>query len=75
MRLSVVLLVLSLAGVLGGAAIIGLHWLGGAVIFDSLCIGLYALMRDDGESKPQVHKIPGAGQSLVSILDRARNAS
>ena len=33
MRLSIVLLLLSLAGVLGGAALIGLPALGAAVIF------------------------------------------
>jgi hypothetical protein len=72
MRLSVVLLLLSLAGVLGGAALIGLPALGGAVIFDSLATGIYALLRDDGRDDgreaPSVHELP----TLAQILERAR---
>ena len=70
MRLSVVLLLLSLAGVLGGAALIGLPALGGAVIFDSLCVGAWALFHDDGtEARPSVHEVPA---TLQQVLDRAR---
>jgi hypothetical protein len=69
-RLSVVLLVLSLAGVLGGAALIGLTALGGAVIFVSLCAGVYALGRDDGREEPQARQVPGS--TLQQIFDRAR---
>lgn len=69
MRLSVVLLLLSLAGILGGAALIGLPALGGAVIFDSLATGAYALLRDDGRrDAPSVHDIP----TVAQVLDRAR---
>jgi hypothetical protein len=68
MRLSIVLLLCSLAGVLGGAALIGLPALGGAVIFDSLCVGVWALARDDGVPAPQV-------QTVTDILERARRAS
>jgi hypothetical protein len=69
MRLSVVLLLLSLAGVLGGAALIGLPALGGAVIFDSLATGVYALLRDDGRrDAPSVHELP----TLSQVLERAR---
>jgi hypothetical protein len=73
MRLSVVLLLLSLAGILGGAALIGLAALGGAVIFDSLCAGVWALLRDDGgeRARPSVHEVP----TLASILEKARRAS
>jgi hypothetical protein len=71
-RLSVVLLLLSLAGVLGGAALIGLPALGGAVIFDSLATGAYALLRDDGQrASPSVHSVP----TLAQVLERARGAS
>jgi len=71
-RLSVVLLLLSLAGVLGGAALIGLPALGGAVIFDSLATGAYGLLRDDGRREvPGIHEIP----TLAQILERARSAS
>ncbi len=73
MRLSVVLLLCSLAGVLGGAALIGMAALGGAVIFDSLCLGVYALGRDDGtgERRPSAHEVP----TLATVLERARRAS
>ena len=72
MRLSVVLLLVSLAGILGGAALIGLPALGGAVIFDSLAVGVYALLRDDGRREaPSVHDVP----SLSQVLERARGAA
>lgn len=69
MRLSVMLLIASLAGVLGGAALIGLPALGGAVIFDSLAVGAWALLREDGDrARPSVHEVP----SLSQVLERAR---
>lgn len=72
MRLSVVLLLCSLAGVLGGAALIGLQALGVAVIFDSLAVGVYALLRDDGDrARPSVHEVP----TLAQYLERARGAA
>jgi hypothetical protein len=71
-RLSATLLVLSMLGIIGGAWLIGLAAVGGAVIFDSLCVGAWALIRDDGtESAPAVHGTP----TLADILDRARKAS
>jgi len=69
MRLSVVLLIVSLAGVLGGAALIGMAALGGAVIFDSLCVGAWALFHDDGHAQPSVHEVP---LTLAQVLERAR---
>ncbi len=69
MRLSVVLLLLSLAGVLGGGALIGLPALGACLIFDSLAVGAWALLRDDGRGEaPSVHELP----TLAQILERAR---
>ena len=74
MRLSVVLLLLSLAGVLGGGALIGLPALGlpalgGCLIFDSLAVGAWALLRDDGRrDAPSVHEVP----TLAQVLERAR---
>jgi hypothetical protein len=69
MRLSVVLLLLALAGVLGGAALIGIPALGGALIFDSLAVGAWALLRDDGtRAAPSVHEVP----TLSQVLERAR---
>jgi len=71
MRLSVVLLLVSLAGVLGGAALIGLPALGAAVIFDSLCVGVWALARDDGRPSPQVR----GGAPLARALEQFRDAA
>jgi len=70
-RTSVVLLLLSLAGIIGGAALIGTQAIGAAVIFDSLCTGAWALARDDGtDPQPQVHPVPGS--TLAQIFDRSR---
>jgi hypothetical protein len=72
MRLSVVLLLLSLAGTLGGGALIGLPALGGCLIFDSLAVGAWALLRDDGQREaPSVHEVP----TLLQVLERARGAA
>jgi hypothetical protein len=72
MRLSVVLLLLSLAGVLGGGALIGPPALGGCLIFDSLAVGAWALLRDDGQrASPSVHEAP----TLAQVLERARGAA
>jgi hypothetical protein len=68
MRLSVILLLVALAGVLGGGALIGLPALGGCLIFDSLCVGVWALLRDDGRAVPSAHEVP----TLAAILERAR---
>lgn len=72
MRLSVVLLLLSLAGVLGGAALIGLPALGVAVIADSVAVGVYAVLRDDGAGRRQPDAVEP--QTLHAILERARRA-
>jgi len=66
-RLSVVLLLLALAGVLGGGALIGLPALGGCLIFDSLLVGAYAWFRDDGARPPQQ-----GDTTLHAIFERAR---
>lgn len=69
MRLSLILLVVALAGVLGGGALIGLPALGGCLIFDSLALGAWALFVDDGvRSQPSVHDVP----TLAQVLERAR---
>ena len=70
MRLSVVMLVVALAGVLGGGALIGLPALGACLIFDSLCVGVYALLRDDGS--PAAPVVAEVGQTVHQILERAR---
>ena len=69
MRLSVVLLLLSLTGVLAGGALIGLPALGACLIFDSLALGAWSLLRDDGRgARPSVHEVP----TLAQVLERAR---
>ncbi len=68
MRLSVFLLFLALAGMVGGAWLAG-GWtgVGAAVMFDSLATGGWALWRDDGrEIPPQVAGVP----TLEQILER-----
>jgi hypothetical protein len=70
-RLSVILLCCALAGFLGGAALIGLAVLGGALMFVSLAAGVWAILRDDGEAAPVMHEVP----SLQSVLERARRAA
>jgi hypothetical protein len=72
MRLSVVLLLLSLAGVVGGAALIAPWAVGLAIVADSVAVGVYALLRDDGgRAAPSVHEVP----TLASILEKARHAA
>jgi hypothetical protein len=72
-RLSVCLLLLSLAGVMGGAALIGVWALGVAIVADSVAVGVYALLRDDGSRPaPSVRELP---PTLENILERARRAS
>jgi len=69
MRLSIVLLFVSLAGILGGAALIGLWALGLGIIADSIAVGVYALLRDDENlPRPSVHDVP----TLAQVLERAR---
>ena len=73
MRLSVVLLVVSLAGVLAGGWLTGRLGFGLCVIFDSLAVGAWAVLRDDGRPVPgpQVYGVP----TLAQVLERARDAS
>jgi hypothetical protein len=71
MRLSVILLLCSLAGVMLGASLIGLWALGLAIVADSVAVGAYALLHDDGApSQPQVSEVP----TLAGVLERARRA-
>ena len=71
MRLPVFLLALSLLGVVAGAFLVGTWAVGCAVIFDSLCVGVWALFHDDGKPAAQA---PEAPLTVAHILDRARNA-
>jgi hypothetical protein len=71
MRLPVVLLACSAAGILGGGALIGLWALGVCLIFVSLCAGAWALRYDDGSEAqpPQARQVP---LTLQQVFDRAR---
>ena len=79
MRSSLVLLG-CLAGVLGGAALIGVWAIGAAIIFDSVAVAWWAIfVYDDGVPLPQPGSVPQpvawtVGGSVTSILDRARAA-
>jgi hypothetical protein len=75
-RLSAVLLLCSLAGVLGGAALIGIWALGLAIIADSVAVGVYALQRDDGTGAPQVHAVPdGTPSDVRKFIQRVQGAA
>ena len=72
MRLSVVMLLCALAGVLGGGALIGLPALGACLIADSIAVGVFALLRDDGKhAAPSLHSVP----TLGDVLERYRGAA
>jgi hypothetical protein len=71
MRLHVVLLLCSLAGMLLGGWLIGRWGLGVCLIADSVAVGVYALFHDDGaDAQPGVHEVP----TLARVLERARRA-
>jgi hypothetical protein len=75
MRLHVILLLASLAGILLGGWLIGRWALGTAIALDSAAVGAWALFHDDGtvpaEWEPQVHGVP----TLTQVLERARDAA
>ena len=70
MRLSAVLLAVSLLGVLGGGWLTGRLGFGLCVIADSLALGAWALLHDDGTGRaaPPAHEVP----TLAQVLERAR---
>jgi len=71
-RLSAVLLGISLLGVLAGGWLTGRLGFGLCVITDSVAVAAWALLRDDGKpDEPQVHGVP----TLAQVLENARNAS
>ena len=72
MRLSAVLLGISLLGVLAGGWLTGRLGFGLCVIADSVAVAAWALLRDDGKpAEPQVHGVP----TLAQVLEKARHAS
>lgn len=68
MRLSVALLAVSLLGVLAGGWLTGRLGFGLCVIADSLAVGAWALLHDDGQGRAQ----PQAAPTLYDVLERAR---
>jgi hypothetical protein len=72
MRLSVVLLLLSLAGILAGGWLTGRLGLGLCVIADSVAVGFWALRLDDGSDRREADAVEPA--TLHAILERARRA-
>jgi hypothetical protein len=72
MRLSVVLLVCSLLGVVAGGWLIGRWALGVAVVFDSLCVGVWGLLRDDGRESVGPVQVGQVPVRLGEVFDRAR---
>jgi hypothetical protein len=70
MRLSAVLLLVSLLGALAGGWLIGRWALGAAIVADSVAVGVWALFHDDGCEEPQVHAVPGS--TLQQVFDKAR---
>ena len=83
MRLPVILLCCSVAGILGGGALTGMLGLGLCLIFVSLCAGGWALFHDDGTAPvPQEEPsqpgawVVGPGRqvplTLRQVFDRAR---
>lgn len=73
MRLSVALLAVSLLGVLAGGWLTGRLGFGLCVIADSVALGAWAVLRDDGRPRPepQVHGVP----TLADVLERARRSA
>ena len=70
---SLILLACSLAGILLGAVLIGRVAVGCAVIFDSVVVGVFALLHDFGDAQPGVHQI-SRPLTVAQVLERARAA-
>jgi len=66
MRSPTVLLLLALAGMLGGGALIGVWCLGVCLIVDSVAVAVFTIVHDWPERAPGVHAVP----SLPEYLQR-----
>lgn len=77
MRLSVALLLTALLGVVIGAYLIGPWCVGLAIIGDSIVIGAYALLRDDGSDRaePIISGVTEEQRFIHSVVDKVRSAS
>ena len=73
MRTSVLMLLGALAGILVGGWLTGRVGFGLCVIADSVAVGVYSLLHDDGvPAQPAVRAVQG---TVASVLERARAAS
>lgn len=70
MRLSAFLFLVSLAGIVFGASLIGTWAIGLAIIVDSVAVGTFALLRDSGPP-PQAAELLAAREA---VRERARQA-
>lgn len=76
MRLSVALLLTALLGVVGGAYLIGTWCVGLAIIVDSVAVGSYALLRDDGgRGVPMISGVTEEQRFIRTVTDKVRSAS
>ncbi len=74
MRSPIILLLVALAGMLGGGALIGVWVLGLCLIADSLAVAVFALVHDWPERAPGVHVVR-PGLTLAQVLKKARSAA
>jgi len=74
MRSPVVLLLLALAGMLGGGALVGVWCLGVCLIVDSLAVAVFTIIHDWPDRSPGVHVVK-PGLTLAEVLERARSAA
>lgn len=77
MRLSACLLLVALIGVVYGASLIGTWCIGVAVIADSITVGVYALLRDDGtnSSKRPVSGATEEQRFIAAVVDDKRRSA
>ena len=73
MRWSIGLLAVSLLGVLAGGWLTGRLGFGLCVIADSVALGVFAVLRDDGKAEAP-REVKGA-PTLHDVLERARRSA
>ena len=75
MRLHVILLIAALAGVVGGAWLIGMWAVGVAVIADSAAVAAWALFHDDGQEPQAAIADDGMPADVRAFVEKVRRAS
>lgn len=76
MRLSACLFLIALAGVVCGASLVGVWCVGLAVIADSVTVGVYALLRDDGRNSPRpVSGVTEEQRFIAAVVDDKRRSA